>query len=144
MVLLRRVTILRDLDHVEAELGFQVRRFILRILDRLAKLGPQLRILDRYRLVDCGMSGDVRGIVGQRAQRKGIFVYILTLEQQFANEVSAANVMHQIAEFLAAEWIVTQVLNDSASVSVGVRLSDLVLRQSGVSLEQQRPNLIGP
>ena len=52
--------------------------------------------------------------------------------------------MHQVAEIFAAEWVITQILDDGASVGVGMRLLDLIFRQSGVSLEQQRPDLVGP
>jgi hypothetical protein len=92
-----------------------VRRLILRILDRLAKLRSQLWILDGYRFVDGGMAGDIGRIVRQRAQCEGVLVHILTLDQQLVNEVPAANVMHQVAEFGATEWVVAKILDDGAA-----------------------------
>ena len=80
----------------------------------------------------------------QGSQGEGILIDILALEQQFANKVSAADVMHQVAEFFAAEWVVAEILNDGAPVGVGMRLFDLVFRQPRISLEQQGPDLVGP
>src|ERR1035437_11092550 len=52
--------------------------------------------------------------------------------------------MGEIAEFLAAEWVVAEILDHSAAVSIGVRLFKLIIRQSRESFEQQRPDLIFP
>jgi len=43
---------------------------------------------------------------------------------QLTNEVSIANVTHQVAEFNTAKWIVAEILNESATISVGMRPSD--------------------
>jgi hypothetical protein len=133
MVLLRGVTILRNLHHVEPELGFQVRRFVVRVSNRLAIFRTQLRILDGHRLIHRRVPVNVGGVVSERSESEGIFVGIRALPHQFANEISAAYVMREVAEFLAAEWVVTQILDDRAAVSVGVRFRDLVLGQSGVA-----------
>ena len=52
--------------------------------------------------------------------------------------------MHQVAEFRAAERIVAEVLDDGAAIGVGMRFFDLVFRQSRISLEQKRADLVGP
>ena len=52
--------------------------------------------------------------------------------------------MHQVAEFSVAERIVAEILDDGASVCVGMGIPDLLFRQSRISLEQQGPNRIGP
>jgi len=72
------------------------------------------------------LAGDIRSIVRKRAQGKGVLVCILTLQQQLLNEVTAANVVHQIAEFHAAKGIVAQVLDDGAAIGVAVCLLELV------------------
>jgi hypothetical protein len=74
------------------------------------------------------MTGDVRGIVGQSAQSEGVLIDILTFPKQLDNEVSTANVVRQIAEFPAAEWVVAEILDDGASIGVGMRLLELVFR----------------
>jgi hypothetical protein len=66
------------------------------------------------------------------------------LEYQFANEVSAANVMHQITEFSAAEGVVAEILNYGAAIGIGVGLLDLVVRQSGESLQEKGTNFVRP
>jgi hypothetical protein len=81
VVVLRRITILRNLYHVESELRFQMGCLVLRITDRLAKLRSQLGILDGDCLVDCRVAGDVRRVVRQGAQREGVLLDILAFEQ---------------------------------------------------------------
>ena len=95
-------------------------------------------------LVDRRVAGDIRRIVRQGSQREGVLVDILAFEQQLANKVSAADVVHQVAEFSAAERVVAEILDDGASVGVGMRFLDLVFRQSRISLEQEGLDLIGP
>src|ERR1700732_2291655 len=90
------------------------------------------------------MAGNIRHIVRQRAQRKGVLVDILALEEQLTNKVSTPNVVHQVAEFPTTERIISEILDDRASIGVGMRLFELVLGESGISLEQQRLDLVGP
>ena len=52
--------------------------------------------------------------------------------------------MHQVAEFSAAEWVVAEILDDRAAVSIGVRLFDLVFRESGNRLSRRGRISIGP
>src|ERR1019366_5225619 len=114
------------------------------IPDRLAKLRAQFRILDRYRLVDRRVARDIRRIVRQCSQRECVLVDILAFEQQLANEVSAADVVHQVAKFRAAEWVVAEILDDGASIGVGMRVPDLVLRKSRIALEEEGLDRIRP
>ena len=79
-----------------------------------------------------------------RPTREGVLVYILALEYQLANKVAAADVMHQVAEFPASKWVVAEVLNDRTSVSIGVRFFDLVVRETGKTLEQEGADLVSP
>jgi len=52
--------------------------------------------------------------------------------------------VHQVAEFLTAERIIAEILDDRASIGKGVGLFELIFRQSGKPLEQKGPDLIGP
>ena len=90
------------------------------------------------------MTGNVRRVVRQCAECKGVFVDVLAFEQQLANKVSAANVMHKVAEIPAAERIVAEVLNDGAAIGVGVRLFDLVFGKAGIAFQQKRADFVGP
>jgi hypothetical protein len=80
----------------------------------------------------------------KRSEGEGVFICILTLQQQFANEVSAANVMHEVAEFGAAERVVAQILYDGASVGIRMSFGDLRFCQRRESAQQQRPDIIRP
>ena len=77
------------------------------------------------------MAGDIRGIVCQRAESKGVLVRVLALQQQFSNEVTTSNVVHQIAELHTAKRIVAKVLYDSAAIGISVSFLHLVFRQAG-------------
>src|SRR5205807_57991 len=94
--------------------------------------------------IDGRMPRDVRRIVGESAQREGVLVHIPAFEQKLAHEVAAAYVVHQITELRAAERIVAEILDDGAPIRIGVRLPDLILRQSRKSREQQGTDLIRP
>ena len=128
VVLLRRVAILGDLHHVESELRLQMRGVVLRVPTELPYFARNLGYLNGNGPVNGRMAGDVGGIVRQRAQGKGVLVGILTLREQLANEIAAANVVHQIAEFDAAKRIVAKILNDGAAIGISVRLREFGLR----------------
>src|SRR6202158_2569680 len=144
VILLRRITILRHLHHIESELRLQMRGAILRVPHGITVLRPQLGILDGNSLVDGRMAGDIRSIVRERTQGEGVLVRILALQYQLSNEVTAADVVHQIAEFHAAKGIVSEVLDDGASIGVSVRLLELLFRECWKALEKKRAELIGP
>src|ERR1700756_5789349 len=116
VILLRGVAILGHLYHVESELGLQMGGVILRVSDRIAVLGSELGILDGNGLVDGRMAGNIGGVVRESAQRKGVLIGVLALQQQFTHEIPAANVVDQIAEFHAAKRIVAEVLYDGATI----------------------------
>jgi hypothetical protein len=90
------------------------------------------------------MARDVRGIMRERAQGKGILVGFLALLQQLSYEIAAANVVHQIAEFHTAKWIVAEVLDYRSAIRVAVCLFELVFGKGWKSLEKKRSELIGP
>jgi hypothetical protein len=52
--------------------------------------------------------------------------------------------VHQIAKLLAAEWVITEVLNDGAAVRVRVRLPNLIVCKTGITRQQKRPDLVDP
>src|SRR4029077_6937874 len=104
----------------------------------------QLRILNGNRCVDGGVTGDFRRVVCQRSQSKGILVRILTLQKQLSNEVTATDVVHQIAEFHASKRIVAEVLDDGSSIGITVRLLKLIFGQVRKTLEKERTNFTSP
>jgi len=72
--------------------------------------------------------------VCEGTESEGILVSIVAFEQELANEISAANVMGQVAKFRAAEWIITQVLDDGTTVGVSMCFLDLIIRKAWISL----------
>src|SRR5713226_9456025 len=137
VILLRRITILRHLHHVKSELRLQMRSVVFRVPDGITVLRSQLGILYGNSLVDGRMAGDIRGIVRERTQGEGVLVRILALQYQLVNKVTAADVVHQIAEFHTAEGIVAKVLDDGAAIGVSVRLLKLLFRERWKSLKKK-------
>ena len=142
--LLRRISILRYLHCVESKLRLQMRRRVLGIANGVAIFRSQLRIMERDRLVDSRVAVNVRHIVRERAQRKGIFVGILAFSQQLQDKISGANVMGQVAEVFVAKRVVAQILDHRASVGVGMSFLDLVFGKTRKTFDQERPNLRFP
>ena len=68
------------------------------------------------------MSCSIGGVVGKGSQRKRILVQIVGLGDERENKIAAANIVREIAEELTAEGIVTHVLNDGASIGIGMGL----------------------
>jgi hypothetical protein len=69
---------------------------------------------------------------------------ISTFEQQLADEIPSADVVDQAAEFGAAERVVAEILNDGASVGVGIRILDLIFGQAGNPLQQEGTDVVSP
>jgi hypothetical protein len=90
------------------------------------------------------MASDIGSIVSERAQGKGVLVGILALGEQLANEIAAAHVVNQVAEFDAAEGIVAKVLDDGAAIGISVCFRELGFCESGKALEEKRAKITGP
>src|ERR1041384_2587672 len=90
------------------------------------------------------MSLVVCGVMRKRSERECIFVDVLRLGEKRLNEVSASDIVNQVGEELAAERVVTNVLNNRSAISVSVRLAQL--RGCGVrkSLQQDRLKRVVP
>ena len=82
--------------------------------------------------------------MGESAERESILIGVATLVNQFENEITAADVVHEVAEFGAAEGIVAEILDDGATVGIGMRFGELVFGQIGETLEEERANVVGP
>src|SRR4029077_5239130 len=63
---------------------------------------------------------------------------------QGLNEITAADVVRQVAEELVAVRVVAHVLDDGASVSIGMSLAQIVLGGVGEALLKQWPDMRGP
>src|ERR1019366_7415878 len=60
------------------------------------------------------------------------------------DKVPGADVMRQVAEELAAEWIITEVLDETTAVSVGVGLPQLGGGGCREAFQEQRLDLVLP
>src|SRR6185312_7298332 len=69
-----------------------------------------------YRSIYHGMANNIRDIVRQCPQRKGVFINVSGFGQQRIHKISAADVMDHVAKHCVAEWIIAHVLNQAAAV----------------------------
>jgi hypothetical protein len=60
------------------------------------------------------------------------------------NEIATPNIMREITKELAAERIVTHVLNDGTSIGIGMGLLQILWSRAGKALQQQRLDPIIP
>jgi hypothetical protein len=66
------------------------------------------------------------------------------LPKQLLDEVAAADVVDQIAEFDAAERIVAEILDYRTAIGVAVRFGELFFRQIWKSPQKKRAKVTGP
>ena len=80
----------------------------------------------------------------QRSQREGVLIDVGRFVQQRGDKFSATNVVHQVAEILAAAGIVAHILNQAAAVSVGMCLAQIFGGRVGKPRQQHGLNLVLP
>src|SRR5580700_11384842 len=86
----------------------------------------------------------VGGVVGQRADRECEFVQVLCIAKQSLHKISASHVVRQVAEKMAAVWVIAHVLDDRAAVGIGLRLTQLLFSGSRKTGEQKRLDMCFP
>jgi hypothetical protein len=59
-------------------------------------------------------------------------------------KIRTSNIVNEVAEIPAAEWIVPEVLNDAASIGVPMRNFELFFGGIWKALEQSRPDRVVP
>src|SRR5712691_9256041 len=122
-----------------------MRLWIVRIGYFISKLSSQLGIKQGHGSVDGDrMAVHIRAIVRYRAERECVFLKVSRLIQQGLQKIGAPHVMQQIAEEVAAKWIVAQVLNNAPAVSVTVGFPELLLAGFGKALNQYWLDRVGP
>ena len=112
------------LEHVEAELGLEVRRVIVGIRHPVAELLAQLRIeLGDHAVGPLGVAGRVGDVVAEGPEREGVLVGGLRRLEQGEDEIAAPDVVQEIREELAAERKIAEVRDVRAAVrkSAGAR-----------------------
>src|ERR1700693_4433192 len=80
----------------------------------------------------------VRCIVCQCTQRKSVFIQVSRIAKQGLNEIAGPDVVDQVAEQMAAERVVAQILNHRTTVRVGMRFLQLFRRGIREPLQKER------
>jgi hypothetical protein len=93
------------------------------------------------------VSGEVGGVVGESAEGEGVLIDVagfFRLGEHVGDEVSAADVVGEVAEEFVAEGVVSDVLDEAAAVGVGMGGADLVFGGVGKSGEEHGMKLLLP
>jgi len=123
---------------VERELDDDVLARCLSVGHHVAVLLLEFWIHDRHRDVDrFRMTARVVGVVGERAERKRKLVDVTRIAQQRFDEIAGADVVHQVAEELVAERVVTEILNHRAAVRERARTYEILRRCARETLLEQ-------
>ncbi len=112
---------------VERELDDDVLVRRLRVGHDVAVLSLELGIHNRHGDVDrLRVPGGVVGVVSQGAECERELVDIARIAQQRFNEVARADVVHQVAEELVAERVITEILNHRSAVRERARTHEIL------------------
>ena len=79
------------------------------------------------------MPADIGGVVGQRAQGKGIVVAVAGLVYQVSHKIARADVVRQVGEQRVAKWIIAHVLDNGSAVGVGFGIKQFFGSGAGVT-----------
>ena len=110
-----------ELVDVEGELGLDVGVRVLVVVDSGAVLLFELGELDGNRAVDGDAVTDtVADVVGEGADGEGELIGSVCVAEKIEDEIAGADVMGEVGEEDVAEGVITEVLDSTASVGVGV------------------------
>src|SRR5437879_6138881 len=90
------------------------------------------------------MGIDIRGVMGQSSQRKSVLIQIRCLANKVRDKFTAAHIMGEVAEELTAERVISDVLNQAATISEGVRGSKILCCGPAKPLLQDWLDIIFP
>src|SRR6185369_9124468 len=99
---------------------------------------------DRHHPVNGRVPDNIRRIMSQRSQREREFVQVRGFLKQRADEISASHVVGQVAEKLAPERVIPEILDQAAPVGVSVGFAQVLLGRLRKVSQQQRPDLVLP
>ena len=80
----------------------------------------------------------------QCSQCKSVFIKIGGFEDQVSHEITRSNVMSEVGEELTSEWVVTDVVNETAAVRVGISNSQILGTCLRETLQEQRLDIVLP
>src|SRR5690242_13908994 len=129
---------LGDLEYIEGHFRLDMGKCVIGVSHLLPEFQTKLRIEQRNGRIRChAVAVVVGGVVRQSSQSESVFVQILRLQDEVDHEVAGPHIVQKIGEKFRAERVIAHVLNDAASVGVGVRLLQLLRRTVGESFEKQ-------
>jgi len=82
--------------------------------------------------------------MGESSKSEGVLIDVaglLCFDEHVGDEVSAADVVGEIAEEMGAEGVVADVLNEAAAISIGVGLTHPVVGSTGKASEKSGADL---
>ena len=128
VIAVRSVAFPRDFENVKTKFRLHVRKLVVLKQNAVAVFLPQPRIQNRNGSVGAdAMTVVVRGVVRERADGESVLGYIFCVSQQRLDEITAADVMREVAEKRAAVRVVAHILNDGSAISVGLRPAQILL-----------------
>jgi hypothetical protein len=83
------------------------------------------------------MTIGIRFVMRQCAQSESIFIDVSRIVKQGHYEIAAPYIVDQIAEILAAERVVAEILDDTTAVGVGMGFGELFFGEFRKSLEEK-------
>src|SRR5581483_1572738 len=142
VITVRSVALSCHFQNVEAKFCLNVFEFALLVGDKVSVSFFEAGIQNGNRAVRAQpVALIVRGIVRKRTQGEGILVEIPGVPQEGNDEITAADIVRQVAEKMAAIRVVTHVLNDGAAVRISLRRTQLLgccawkaLKQRGLKI----------
>ena len=82
--------------------------------------------------------------MGQCSEREGELIDIPRLAHECGHKIAAADIMGQLAEKLAAERIIAEILDNRATIGVGMRFNQLVRRGIREAFEKEGLKILIP
>ena len=111
-----------DLHDVETEFSFEMFDRRLVVSDIVSKFSFQVGVKHRDGVIGGdAMAVIVGGVVSEGAESESIFIEGGGIAEKRFDKIAGAHVVDEIAEKMAAERIVAEILNDRAAI--GVRMS---------------------
>src|SRR5205807_6927597 len=87
---------------------------------------------------------NIRGVMRQCAQRKGILIDVRGFAQKCFYKIAAANIVNKITEQLVAERVISHVLNEASAIGICMGLAQVFIRCCGKFLQQHGLDGVGP
>ena len=144
-VMNRRDTMLRNVVDIEGKLGTNMLASAFSVVHFPAVLRAELGKFDRDSQISSErMAFGVTKVMRQRADRERKLVGILRIAKEIDDEVTGAHIVGEVRKRRIAEGIITDVLNDAATIGVSPSAVKVGGSQVGITAEQQWSDRVIP